>query len=149
MLGALRFERRPRRMSRRRGASTVELAVVAPVLFLLVFGVIELGRMVMVQQALTNAAREGCRTATLASTLNSLDAETACRDYLGSVIAGAANPSTVAVTVNPTSLTGITPGTAITVDTSVNFSDVSWLPSNFLNLSSGLVLRGHSAQRRE
>ena len=49
----------------RRGAATVEFAVVAPVFFLLVFGMIEYGRMVMVQQIIVNAAREGCRAAVL------------------------------------------------------------------------------------
>ena len=36
----------------RRGAAAVEFAIVAPVFFLLVFGMIEYGRMVMVQQVL-------------------------------------------------------------------------------------------------
>jgi Flp pilus assembly protein TadG len=45
----------------------VEFALVAPVLVLLVFGMIEFGRMVMVQQVLTNAAREGARVAILSS----------------------------------------------------------------------------------
>ena len=43
----------------------VEFALVAPVFFLLVFGMIEYGRMVMVQQILTNASREGARLAVL------------------------------------------------------------------------------------
>ncbi len=43
----------------RRGTAAVEFALVAPVFFLLVFGMIEYGRMVMVQQVITNASREG------------------------------------------------------------------------------------------
>ena len=39
--------------------------MVAPVLFLIVFGMIEFGRMVMVQQVITNASREGARVAVL------------------------------------------------------------------------------------
>ncbi len=144
-----RCTRRAVMSKRRRGAATVELAVVAPVLFLLVFTLFEFGRMVMVQQALTNAAREGCRVATLATTTSSLDAETAVRHYLQSVIPNAGNASTVAVNVNPSGLTGITPGTQITIDTSVSLADVSWLPNNFLNLDRSLILRGRSTQRRE
>ena len=49
----------------RRGAAAVEFAIVAPVFFLLVFGMIEYGRMVMVQQVLTNASREGARVGVL------------------------------------------------------------------------------------
>ena len=43
----------------------MEFAVVAPIFILLLFGMIEYGRMVMVQQMLTNATREGARQAVL------------------------------------------------------------------------------------
>ena len=49
----------------RQGAAVVEFAVVAPVFVLLVFGMIEFGRAVMVQQVLVNASREGARQAVL------------------------------------------------------------------------------------
>src|SRR5438477_12793763 len=49
----------------RRAAAAVEFAVVAPVFLLLVFGMIEYGRMVMVQQIITNGSREGARAAVL------------------------------------------------------------------------------------
>src|SRR5687767_15081283 len=49
----------------RRGAAVVEFAMVAPLLFLLIFGLIEFGRVVMVQQVLTNGAREGARVGVL------------------------------------------------------------------------------------
>ena len=53
---------------RRRGAAAVEFAVVAPVFFILIFGMIEFGRMVMVQQVITNASREGARLSVLDGT---------------------------------------------------------------------------------
>src|SRR5687768_2436293 len=58
---------RPCRLYRRnrRATAAVEFAIVAPVFLLLVFGMIEYGRMVMVQQIITNASREGARTAVL------------------------------------------------------------------------------------
>lgn len=126
-----------------------ELAVVAPILFLVIFGMFELGRLVMVRQALTNAAREGCRTAALATTSSSEDAEAAVRSYLQSVIPDAANVSKVAVTVDPSGLTGISPGTPVTVNVEVNSSVVSWLPGNFLGFGDEIVLSGRSTQRRE
>ncbi len=43
----------------------VEFAIVAPIFFLLIFGMIEFGRVVMVQQLLTNASREGARLGVL------------------------------------------------------------------------------------
>src|SRR5438093_1490490 len=47
----------------RQGTATVEFAIVAPLLVFLMLGMVEYGRLVMVQQMLTNAAREGARVA--------------------------------------------------------------------------------------
>ncbi len=56
----------PRRETRkRRGATLVEFAVVLPLLLAILMGIIEFGWVFMVRQTLTNAAREGCRTAVL------------------------------------------------------------------------------------
>jgi Flp pilus assembly protein TadG len=49
------------RRLRRRGAALVEFALVLPVLLLTLLGILELGRVLQVQQVLTNAAREGAR----------------------------------------------------------------------------------------
>jgi len=43
------------------GATLVEFAVVAPLLFLLLFGVVEFGRAVITYTGVTTAAREGAR----------------------------------------------------------------------------------------
>lgn len=50
--------------TRERGATIVEFAVVAPLLFLLLFGVIEFGRGIATYTAASTAAREGARYAT-------------------------------------------------------------------------------------
>ena len=44
-----------------KGAALVEFAIVAPLLLLLVFGIIEFGRAYNAQNTLTHAAREGAR----------------------------------------------------------------------------------------
>jgi Flp pilus assembly protein TadG len=44
-----------------RAASMVEFAIVAPLLFMLVFGVIDFGRVYFLYNNLTNAARDGAR----------------------------------------------------------------------------------------
>jgi Flp pilus assembly protein TadG len=49
----------------RRGQSLVETALVLPVLALLTFGLLDFGRAYYFQVAITNAAREGARTAIL------------------------------------------------------------------------------------
>jgi Flp pilus assembly protein TadG len=43
----------------------VEMAVVMPILLTILFGIIEFGWTFMVYQSIVNAAREGCRTASL------------------------------------------------------------------------------------
>ncbi|MDH3606693.1 MAG: pilus assembly protein [Acidimicrobiia bacterium] len=44
-----------------RGAAMVEFAIIAPLLLLVVFGIIEFGRAYNAQNSLTHAAREGAR----------------------------------------------------------------------------------------
>ena len=55
------------RASRHRGQTLVEFALVAPVLLLMIFGIITLGIGVFYQQQLTNAARETARYAAIHS----------------------------------------------------------------------------------
>jgi Flp pilus assembly protein TadG len=127
-------------LASRLGVASVEFALVAPVFFLLAFGLIELGRMLMIQEALTNAAREGCRTAVLATTLNSSDVEAAMRGYLKSVTRAASNTSKVRVTV-PSGLATMTSGTDLTVAVQVDYADLSWLPLHFLGLNPTLTAK--------
>jgi Flp pilus assembly protein TadG len=53
------------RLRSERGASTVEFALVAPLLFLLLFGIIEFGLILYDQAFITNASSEGARYATM------------------------------------------------------------------------------------
>ncbi|HBY06523.1 MAG TPA: hypothetical protein DEH22_01535 [Chloroflexi bacterium] len=55
------FERR----KKENGQALLEFALVLPILFLLVFGAVDLGRVFFAQIALTNAAREGVRYLTV------------------------------------------------------------------------------------
>ena len=52
---------RPSRFARRRGAATVEFAIVAPLLLLVSLGMIEVTRAAQVKTALSDAVRHGCR----------------------------------------------------------------------------------------
>ena len=58
------------RGQKRRGAAALEMAIVLGLLILLVFGIIEMGRAIMVNQVITNAAREGARRAVIAGATN-------------------------------------------------------------------------------
>jgi Flp pilus assembly protein TadG len=125
---------------KRQGAAVVEFAVLAPLLFLLVFGMLEYGRLIMVQQIITNASREGCRQAVLEGA-TSTGVETSVQSYLtGSSISNA----TVTVSPDP-AVAG--PGDPMTVTVDVNFDDVSWLPTSMY--LGGRVLSASSTMRRE
>jgi Flp pilus assembly protein TadG len=126
---------------RRRGTAVVEFAVVLPLFFLLIFGMIEFGRMVMVQQVLTNSAREGARVGVLdGSTKSKVDA--AVNNYL--TAAGISNSTT---TVSPNPPSSATSSGAVTVTVSVPFNSVSWLPSPLY--LGGKTMSFSAAMRRE
>ena len=127
------------RLRNRRGATLVEFAIVAPVLFLLILGMAEFGRMVMVQQILTNASREGARRAILEHAAAS-EVETFVGDYLTNTSVSGAT-----VTVAPGTLTKIGFGDPVTITVAVPYAQVSWVPApRFLgevNLSGRSVMR--------
>lgn len=129
---------------KRRGAAAVEFAIVAPVFFALVFGMIEYGRMVMVQQVLTNASREGARQAVLDGATTA-EVTTVVSDYLtNSSVTGA----TVTITPNPPS--SAVSGDPVTVSVAIPFSQVSWFPSPMFlgatTMSASTVMRRESLQ---
>ncbi len=127
---------------RRRGAALVEFAVVAPLLFTLVFGIIEFGRLLMVQQVITNASREGARQAILDGSSASHVRQTVT-DHLNSCgVSGA--------TIQVTPGTGkVSFGKPLTVSISVPFDKVSWLPSPFFlkdhTLRANTVMRSDAS----
>jgi len=128
----------------RRGAAAVEFAVVAPIFVLLVFGMIEYGRMVMVQQLLTNASREGARQAVLDGATTAAVQATVTTYLSNSSVSG----STVTVSPNPPSTAAN--GDPVTVTVSIPFTSVSWLPSPMYlgakTLSASAVMRRESVQ---
>lgn len=125
----------------RKGAAVVEFAVVAPVFFLLVFGIIEYGRMVMVQQLITNASREGARRGVLDGATTA-EVSTLVNNYLAS---GGIKGATITVTPNPPSSAGY--GAPVTVTVGVPFSKVSWLPKPMF--LGNRTLSARSIMRRE
>ena len=135
------------RNKERLGAAVVEFAVVAPLFILLVFGMIEFGRAVMVQQVLVNASREGARQAVLdGASLSEIEGRIS--GYLSSA---SIDNETVVYTVNGSEVsdptTAATFGDAVGVEIRVSFDDVSWMPVP--NYIGGTVLRATSIMRRE
>lgn len=118
---------------KRRGAAAVEFAVVAIPFFLLVFGMFEIGRMMMVRQVLTNASREGARAVILESATVA-EVETMVTDYTASC----AVPG-VTATCSPSDLNSVGPKEPITVTVSVPFSSVSWMPGAWFFNGSDVI----------
>lgn len=126
---------------RRRAAAAVEFAVVAPVFFLVVLGIIEFGRMVMVQQVITNAAREGARIAVLDSA-TSARVTMRINSYLSAAgISGAS----VTVTPNPPTTAGFDQPVSVRID--IPFTAVSALSAPFM--AKAHTLSAESIMRRE
>jgi len=126
----------------RQGAAAVEFALIAPVFFLMIFGMIEFGRMVMVQQVITNASREGARIAVLDETTGN-EVLSAVNDYLSNARVEGAD-----VTVDPTEPSSAGYGEPVTVTVSIPFSEVSWLPSPIL-VGGDTELTATTVMRRE
>ena len=125
----------------RRGVAAVEFALVVPLFLLLVFGMIEIGRGIMVSQILTNAAREGAREAILEGSTTGR-VETVVGDYLtGTGISGGT------VTVSPPPMDAY-PRSPLTVSVSVPISNVLWMPSSTF-FPNGSVFSASSAMLKE
>lgn len=142
---SIELEKRFRRCRRQRwGAAVVEFAIVAPLLFLFVFGLIEYGRMVMVQQVITNASREAARRAVLDGATYA-EVNTFVSGYLTS----AAIPTAAVkpVTINPSNPAAATYGAPVSVTVSIDFNKVSWLPKPIW--LGGKSLQATTTMRRE
>ena len=128
------------RRRRHRGVAAVEFAIVAPIFFMVVIGIIEVGRAMMVQQVLINASRVGARRAVMLSSTQQAVTD-AARDYASGV-----GVSGVSVTCSPDPGTA-TSGTAITVGVSISAANVSWVPAPWF--MGGKVLTASSVMRKE
>lgn len=143
----IRFPRSSRSSeARRKGAAAVEMAMVLPVFITVVLGLIEVGRGIMVAQLMSNAAREAARLAVVDGSTNSTVSD-AAKNFLAS----AANVSTSDVTVNITTASGgsvsaAQPRELITVNVTLPFEKVTWLPPKYL---AGQTLSATAAMRHE
>jgi Flp pilus assembly protein TadG len=133
------------RTKQRRGAAAVEFAMILPVFFTLVMGMIEVGRGIMVSQILENAARNAARMAILDNTANSSVISTT-QSFVASAAGVGNNDTTVTISVNGSSgasLSTANPGDTILITVSLPASKISWVPSNYLtgmNLSTICVM---------
>jgi Flp pilus assembly protein TadG len=128
--------------ARRAGATSVEFAVASLFFFLIIMGIVEIGRGFMVKHLLTHAARQGCRLGVIEGT-TSAQITTAVNNTLTS---DGISGDGVTVQVNDGSADASTAqsGDEITVKVSVTVDKISWVPgTNYLigSISSQYTLR--------
>jgi hypothetical protein len=117
--------------SRDRGAAALEFALIAPILVLLIAGIVEFGFVFQAQLALTHGAREGARMAAVGK-------------YDAAVVINRASPvSPIVITTVPSPPSAATSGQAITITLTNNYR---W---TVLPFPGTVQLRGQATMRRE
>lgn len=114
---------RRQRRTRRPAAATVEMAFVAPIVFLIILGSIEFGRLNIVRHAVANAAYESARYGIVPGS-TAAEISDYAQQHLG--ILGINGAS---VTVTPSTILDETE--EITVEVVVPMDQNSWIPPRF------------------
>jgi Flp pilus assembly protein TadG len=151
---------------KRAGATAVEFAVVAPVMFIVIFGIIELGRVLMIMHMLSDVARDATRYAVV--TEGSNQSTSTIKSYVTTRLTAYGITSSVTPTISvsdssstdvsastgPSQQTGssnfgtYSVGSEVTVKVQVKVSDITWLP--FADYVAGsTVLTGQYTLRRD
>lgn len=142
-----------RQQGERRGAAAVEFAVVLPLMLLLIFGLIEFGRYMMVAQTLVNMSREGARMAAQGDfTVNQVRNE--MQSQIDEIYNNG-NAFTIDITSNGAAVpngdidTQVARGQPIRVTITVDYSDVTLLPGGSFVFDNDFQIRGRTTMRRE
>lgn len=138
-----RIKKGDKSRGRERGQALLEGALVLPLFSLLLFGIFDVGRVLMVKQAITNAAREGARVGAV-----SLDDEAALssatlvsQDYLSRT---ALNPSLTTIHPDLSQVNGIM-AIQVTIDYDFASQLFRWVPG----IPDTIKLNTQVAMRRE
>lgn len=112
-----------RRKGLRRGATTVEFALVCPLLFAFFCGAIEFGRANQIMNAVALSSYQGCRRAIVPGA-TAANTTAAVNSVLSANLVSGAT-----ITINPTTITNATEEVTVTV--SVNLSTNAWITPTF------------------
>lgn len=122
------------------GGSLIEFAVIAPLLFVILFGIIEFGILLYDKAMITNASREGARTGIVYSHPNRISNDVisqAVRDYCEQYLISFGPSSTLGIAIVPNDRSASEAGDPLTV--------IVTYPYRFLVFSSVLALIGGDA----
>lgn len=98
-----------------RGAAAVELAIVFPLLFLIIAGIVDFGRAYQAQVQLTNAAREGARAAVVLPLGSTPDPTTEVASRVSAALPGVTDASLAPTPTYCPSLANSTARATVTV----------------------------------
>ena len=112
------------RRNRRRGATAVEFAVLAPFVFLCIFVALMFVGVLATQNTLTASVRVGGRLASMRSVTSKQAVIAAISQRLQR---GGVNPDLVTVTVKPDVLSDLDPRSEVTVTASMPMENSTWL----------------------
>jgi Flp pilus assembly protein TadG len=121
----------------------VEMALTLPLFFLLILGLIEFGQAMMVQQVVTNAAREGARHGVLPG-VSTAAAKQKVKDYLA---AEDLDVPQATITVTPAELSTAKTGSVVSVNVSIPYSAIGWVNNPWF--VGGAALKSQCTMRHE
>jgi Flp pilus assembly protein TadG len=130
-----------KRKRKRRGTAVVEFALVTPFLIILVLGMMEMSRMMMVKVALSDAARVGCQTGAMPGKSNQqiaadvlsvmsksgFDTRRFDPPALGSIVVTITDPNGNSVSDASVAVTDST----VSVQVTIPVSSTTWVTSRF------------------
>jgi Flp pilus assembly protein TadG len=136
--------------TRKRGASTLEMALVLPLLIMLSFGVVDYGYYIYLKNTFQGAAEAGARAAVPYAATNSN--VTGTTGIVTTMMTAAGFPSAnYTVTLSPANVSGLSVGTAITVTVSASWGTVGThaLGTSFGGISNAKQIVGVAVMQKE
>ena len=120
----------------------VEMAIVLPFFMLILLGIIEFGRAMMVSQLITTAARDGCRLAILGGSSNA-EVEQTVKHFLKETLGVDSQDVTISVSATGdeagSEVADAQKGDLCTVHVEVPYDKVGWIQGSYL---AGKELKG-------
>lgn len=135
------LESRRTKRRRRNAVAAVEFALIAPVMMIFTFGLVEIGRFMMVKSQAVQATREGARMA-IRPNADSGEVVTKVDQTLQLLAINGAG-----IELEPSDLAAAAPGSFVTVRVRINPSTVSWIPG-FLDAAMSDIV-SETTMRRE